>query len=390
MKHILRCHEIIKTDFVRGEGCYLYDVHGKKYIDFEAGIWATALGHSHPRINQTIRTQIDQLMHLGTRYPNLLTEEAAVAVLGTVGLAEGKCTFLSSGSEAVEFGVQVARRLMGRPLLLTLAGSFMGSYGSAGKTSSDEWYMFEWSACAACQRSDGCQGCSRLEEIPFERIGAMVFGGGNAHGLVKLPPPQLVRTLVSRVEQQQGLYVANEITTGMGRTGAWQGFQHYAPQPDIVALGKGLGNGYPVSAIAMGLDVAQRLESGAFRYVQSHQNDPLGSAVAKEVIAVMREEELVERSRRVGALFLDELKQLARRHAAIKEARGRGLMIVMEFEGESERWSVASLYHTLLERGFVVGISPAANVMRFYPALTIGENDIAQLLENLEQVLKGA
>lgn len=387
MNHILRCHEITKTDFVRGEGCYLHDLDGKKYIDFEAGCWAAALGYNHPRINQTIHAQIDQVMHLGTRYPNLLTEEAAVAVLSTVGL-EGKCTFLSSGSEAVEFGVQVARRLMERPLLLTLAGSFMGSYGSAGKKSPEEWYTFEWSACATCQQSDGCQECSRLQEIPFNRIGAMVFGGGNAHGLVKLPPPQLVQTLVSRVKQQQGLYVANEITTGMGRTGAWQGFQHYAPQPDIVALGKGLGNGYPVSAVAMSLEVAERLESGGFRYVQSHQDDPLGSAVARKVIAVMRQEELVERSRRVGALFLDELKQLARRHAMIKEARGRGLMIVMEFEGDTERWSVTSVYHQLLERGFVVGISPAANVMRFYPALIIGEDDIAQLLENLGEILR--
>ncbi len=129
MNHILRCHEITKTDFVRGDGCYLYDVHGKKHVDFEAGIWATALGHNHPRINQTIRTQLEQVTHLGTRYPNMLTEEAAVAVLGTVGLADGKCVFLSSGSEAVEFGVQVARRLTGQPLLLMLAGSNMGSYG---------------------------------------------------------------------------------------------------------------------------------------------------------------------------------------------------------------------------------------------------------------------
>ncbi len=227
-----------------------------------------------------------------------------------------------------------------------------------------------------------------MKEIPFERIGAMVFGGGNAYGLVKLPPLQLIQMLVSQVKQRRGLYVANEITTGMGRTGAWHGYQHYAPQPDIVALGKGLGNGYPVSAIAMRPDVAERLENDAFRYVQSHQNDPLGSAIAKQVIAVMREEELVERSRRVGALFLDELKQLAKRHAMIKEARGRGLMIVVEFENGGERWSVTSLYHKLLERGFVVGVSPAAHVMRFYPALVIGENDIAQLVENLDQILK--
>ena len=86
MNHILRCHGIVKTDFVRGENCYLYDDQGKKYIDFESGIWSTALGHSHPRINQAIKAQIEKVIHLGTRYPNLIAEEAAIDILEIVGI----------------------------------------------------------------------------------------------------------------------------------------------------------------------------------------------------------------------------------------------------------------------------------------------------------------
>jgi len=100
MNHVLRCsgYEIVKTDMVRGRDCYLYDVHDKRYIDFEAGVWCTALGHNHPRVNQTIRTQIEQIIHLGYRYTNVLVEETAVEVLGTVALSDGKCIFLSSGA----------------------------------------------------------------------------------------------------------------------------------------------------------------------------------------------------------------------------------------------------------------------------------------------------
>jgi len=391
MSHVLRCsgYEIVKTDMVRGRDCYLYDVHDRRYVDFEAGVWCTALGHNHWRVNQTIRTQIEQIIHLGYRYTNGLVEEAAVEVLNTVALSDGKCIFLSSGSEAVEFGVQIARRITGQPLLLTLSDSYLAAYGSAGRKSLEEWYCFDWSVCVACPHSDECDPqCSHLREIPFERIGGLVFEPGNTSGLVKLPPKQLVQTLVSMVKQQHGLVVVDEVTTGLGRTGAWYGFQHYALQPDIIALGKGLGNGYPVSAVVMTHDIADRLDNSAFRYAQSHQNDPLGCAIAKEVVTVIGEDGLVERSNRVGTYFLHELEHLEKRHDIVKEVRGRGFMIAMEFESNDEHFSLTSVYHELLERGFLVGYKPAANLLRFYPALTIREEDIAQLLENLDHILE--
>ena len=389
MNHILRCHEIVKTNFVRGQGCYLYDVHGKRYIDFEAGIWCTALGHGHPQINQTIRTQTEQIVHLGTRYPSLLAEEAAAEVLGTVALSDGKCVFLSSGSEAVEFGVQIARRITGQPLLFTLSDSYLAAYGSAGRKSPKEWYCFDWSVCATCPHSDECDPqCSHLKEIPFESIGGLVFEPGSMSGLVKFPPKQLVQTLANRVKQQHGLIVVNEVTTGLGRTGAWYGFQHYTLQPDVIALGKGLGNGYPVSAVAMTHDIADRLENSTFRYAQSHQNDPLGCAIAKKVITVIRQDGLVERSHRIGTNFRRELGQLGERHNIVKNVRGRGLMIAMELEGKNHKPLVPSVYRKLLGKGFLVGYHPVANLLRFYPALTIGQKDIAQLLENIATVLR--
>jgi acetylornithine aminotransferase len=155
-----------------------------------------------------------------------------------------------------------------------------------------------------------------------------------------------------------------------------------------VALGKGLGNGYPVSAVALSRDVAGRLEGSGLRYAQSHQNDPLGCAVAREVIAVLREECLVERAREVGGRFIDRLRELAARRESIREVRGRGLMIVVEFERGEGRPSALDLQRDLLERGFLVGANAEANVLRFYPPLVIGEGEIASLLENLDEILE--
>jgi acetylornithine aminotransferase len=225
-----------------------------------------------------------------------------------------------------------------------------------------------------------------LAEIAFARIGAFVFEPGNSGGLVKLPPRGPIRALAARVADAGGVLVVDEVTTGLGRTGTWYGFEHYDLRPDLVALGKGLGNGYPVSAVAMRHSIGADLEASGFHYAQSHQNDPLGCAVAKEVLAVLRDEALIERSARIGAWFLRELKAIASRHAVVREARGRGLMLAMELRPDA-RPTAVDVHRTLLERGLLVGCKSQANLLRFYPPLTIGEDEIRGLLAELDRVL---
>ncbi len=381
MDHILKCHDIAKTDFERAENCYFYDRSGKCYVDFESGIWCTALGHSHPRINQVMCAQIKKVIHLGTRYPNNLSEDAAIALLEIAGIENGKCVFLSSGSEAVEFGSQIARLATKKQRLLTFSTSYLAAYGSAGKKRPDEWEVID-SALWDSPDADEC-----LKNIPFEQIGAFVFEpGGSGYGFVKFPPKSFVQAIARRVKHEGGLIVANEITTGMGRTGKWFGFQHYEIQPDIVAVGKCLGNGYPVSAVAMTQPIAEKLETDGFRYAQSHQNDPLGCAVAKEVIAILREEHWIERGNLLGGRFLDGLNRIATQHEIVKEARGRGMLLGLELFPH-ERLSAQRMYEMLLESGFLVGYYPAGNMLRFDPALTIEEDDVTRLLECLNDRL---
>ena len=384
MDHILRCHDIANINLVRGENCYLYDERGKRYVDFESGIWSTVLGHSHPRIVQVMSRQIAQVIHLGPRFPGSLAEEAARDVLDITRIDDGKCVFLSSGSEAVEFAVQAARRVTGKRLLLTFTSSYLGAYGSSGRKSADEWHLFDWDVCANADQSD----C--LAETPFERIGGFAFEpGGSGLGFVRFPPKQLVQNIVQRVRQEGGLIVANEVTTGMGRTGKWFGFQHYDIQPDIVALGKGLGSGYPVSAVAMKRDIAEDLENSGFRYVQSHQNDPLGCSVAREVIAILREENWVERGNAIGAYFMEQLRQLGERQPVVKEARGRGMLLALEFHPHAS-FSASTAYQSLEEQGFLVGCYPAGNILRFDPALTIEKKDLDHLVDRLDRILETA
>jgi acetylornithine aminotransferase len=384
VEHILKCHEIVKTDFVRGKDCFLYDAQGRRYVDFESGIWCTVLGHNHPGVSRVIRSQLKKVIHLGTRYPNGIVEEAAKTVLEIAGMEDGKCIFLVSGSEAVEFGVQAVRRVTGKPLLLTFENSFLGSYGSAGTKRSEEWHVLDGDAWTRTNTDEW------LERIPFGRIGGFVFEpGGSGIGFVRFPPETLVRRIVREVRSRGGLILVNEVTTGLGRTGKWFGFQHYDLQPDIVALGKGLGNGHPVSVTAMRRETAGRLELSGLRYAQSHQNDPLGCAVAKEVISLLREGDWIEKGNAVGEFFLGELKRLARRHAVIKDARGRGMLLGLEFYPR-ETITASWAYRALLEKGFLVGYYPAANLLRFDPALTMKKAGIRGLIRALDSILTDA
>ncbi|WP_136810753.1 aspartate aminotransferase family protein [Desulfosediminicola flagellatus] len=382
MNNILQSHEIFKTDFVRAENCYLYDKDGKQYVDFESGIWCTALGHCHPRINNAMIAQIQKVIHLGTRYPHSLAQETAKDILDITGIDDGKCVFLSSGSEAVEFGVQIARRVAEKPLFLTFFNSYLAAYGSAGKKDTDEWELFDWSACEHSAQ------CDCLDAIPFEKIGGFVLEpGGSGTGFVQFPPKQLVKNIAKRVKQHGGILVANEITTGIGRTGKWFGYQHYDIQPDIVAIGKGIGNGYPISAVAVSRDIAKITESSGFGYAQSHQNDPLGCSIAKEVITVLKDENLIEKGKAVGAFFLEGLKRIERSFDVVKEARGRGLLLALEFYPHAiitATWA----YHKLLEKGFLAGYYPNGNILRFDPALTVDKKDIEHLLANIETLLE--
>lgn len=391
MDHVLWCigHELLLPHITRAEGCYVYDSHGRKYIDMESGIWCTQLGHCHPKINHAIKTQIDKIIHTGYCYSNAVVEESSKEILNVVGLENGKCVFLCSGSEAVEFGVQILREMSGNPLLLTLSDSFLSSYGSAGKKREDEWYLFDWSQCSTCSGSNDCDpGCHHLTAIPFDKIGGFVFEPGSSSGLVRFPPKSLIQNIVNIAKKHFGFIQVNEITTGIGRTGKWFGFQHYEISPDIISIGKGLGSGYPVSAIALSPTVIDHLNKISFQYHQSHQNDPLGCAVAKEVITIMKEENLVERSNQLGNYFLDRLLQLKKKNSSIKEVRGRGLMIAIEFQETIAHAIMDTMYQQLIQQGFIIARRPGLNVFRIDPPLIIQKDDIDRFLDNFEKITK--
>ncbi len=382
-------HDLLLTDIVRAENCSLYDSAGRRWVDLESGVWCTSIGHGHPRVLRVLSEQASRISHAGYVYEHPIVEEAAREVLALLDLEDGSCVFLCSGSEAVEYGVRAARMVAGRPLFITMADSYFGAYGSAHARRAAEWHLLDWSACAACPHARACgPDCPVWASIPHDEIAGFLFEPGSSSGFVRFPPEKLVTALARTVQESGGVVIVNEVTTGIGRTGRWFGYQHYQIRPDVVAIGKGLGNGYPVSVAAFASGVVDRLGGRPVPYSQSHQNDPLGAAIALEVIRTIEEENLIERGRQIAERLLQGLSALRERSDRIRDVRARGLMIALELEDDAEGSFAARAHRALIDQGYIVARRPGTGVFRIDPALTVERRDIEDFLQVLEETLR--
>ncbi len=386
MKHILKCHEIEKNDFIRADNFTLYDSQEKAYTDFEAGTWCTVMGHNHPAITAVIRKQLQSVMHLNHRYTQEAANQTARNLLNCLDMPDGQCTFLNSGSEVVNLSIIMAKRITGKKGFLTFQDSYLAAFGEGGEKSPENWTAFNWTECKNCSETKSCRDeCDLFSAIDFKKLAGFVLEPGSSSGLMLFPPAKLVKNLVEMTQHHKAVFICNEVTTGIGRTGKWFGFQHYEVKPDIVAVGKGLGNGYPISAVALTGNMAKLFLHKDLRYAQSHQNDPLGCTVANEVLNQLKENRLIENSVEKSSFFLELLRQLQEQFPIIKEVRGRGLMIGLELQ-KNKHHSSESIFRKLLDKGFLVGYHPLRNVIRFYPALTIPKKEIESLVESLRQI----
>jgi acetylornithine aminotransferase len=376
MSNVLNCtgHELKLPNIVDSDGAYLFDDRGNRFLDLESGVWCTPLGHKNAKVNAAITRQINSIAHAGFCFSSDIVEDAAQSVLSITDFRGGRCVFLCSGSEAIELARQICKHIIKKPVTLCLHDAYLGSY-SAVIDRQNGWHLFDWRECAACSTREDCKReCPKLKDIPDD-ISEFVFEPGSASGFVRFPPASLIRNIVEIVRAQGGKVVVNDVTTGMGRTGEWFGYNHYRIEPDLIAIGIGLGNGYPVSALAINRETAGELEDGTFNYVQSHQNDPLGAAVAREVIKVLAEDDLISRAAIMGEKFLEELQTLTN-SKYITEVRGRGLMFAVEF---AEKAVGDKIYDQLLEQGYIV--CNRGGMFRIDPPLVIEEADFQEFVE---------
>lgn len=372
MSNLLRLSPVLNYDIVKTKGKYLYTNEGNKILDLQSGIWCTNIGHQHDVMVNTIRSQIEELIHLNAAFSNSIVNDLIELLCGVLQIEDGKGVFLSSGSEAVELGIRLSEIIStDKKKKLIFANSYLSAFNFDRK---DGWIEFDYLPCLNCNKV--CDSdCNLIKGIRFEDIGVFILESINGRMSIK-PPERLISYFLTNMDDNTVL-MANEVTNGFGRTGKWFGFMHYEDfKPDVVSIGKALGNGYPISGIIISDSVGKRIEEEGLVYVQSHQNDPLGCKIAYNVVKYIEENELVERGNKISKVFISKLKK--QDISYIKEIRSNGLLISIDI---SDSVSMKRLGEELFDGGFFVGCS--GSIMHLAPPLTIEIEDLDRFIEKL-------
>jgi 2,2-dialkylglycine decarboxylase (pyruvate) len=397
-----KTHSTQDMTIVRGRGCTVWDAEGKAYLDLLSGTWCNILGYAHPRWVEGIVSQVSRLTHVGAAF---LTAEIAEALskLGEILPSDlNRAVFLNTGSEAVELALKMARAATGADGVVAVERGYYGAtayalaLSEAGRTAPylprmGNIHRLPAPDCRRCVAGHSwpCESYACLDfpdSMADGRIAAVIYEPVMAAGGVIVPPAGYGAKLRELADRCGALLIAEEVTTGVGRTGRWFGFEHDDAVPDVLVVGKAIGAGLPVSAVVTRQEVEERCR-GVLRHVQSHQNDPFSGRIAAAVISILQEERLVEQAAARGAYLLEGLQRLQSKCPSIWDVRGRGLMVGIEL-AQDRAADGETLARRLLEAGFIVDYQPRTATFRLFPPYVISAQEIDRFLQVFEDMIR--
>lgn len=382
-EHYLPVFKRFPVAFAMGKGCELYDTDGKKYLDALAGIAVCNLGHAHPAINEVIRRQAEELLHVSNFF--ITKPQAMLAQQLTVAAQMDQVFFCNSGTEAFEGAVKLARKYssaMGRgKTIVSMKEAFHGRTMAA---------MAAMAAGKPEMQKDFGPIPEGFIQIPFNdaeafkkiaspEIGAVVIEPIQGEGGINVARKEYLMEVKALCDQHNILLIFDEIQCGMGRTGALFAKDLYGVQPDIMLLAKALGNGIPIGAIVCHKKVSQTIKPGD--HGTTFGGNPLACAVALTVLREMLKPGFLEQVKQKGSQLKSKLLKLKDNHDSITDVRGEGLMLGVAMDGDAK-----DLVTKLLKKG-VVANATANNVLRLVPPLIISEEEIHTLVQAIHECL---
>ena len=374
----------------RGEGANIFDVDGNRYVDLLAGFGVACLGYAHPELAAVAAHQSETLQHaMGDVHParvKLDLLEALDRVLpGDLGVA----ILSSSGSDAVESALKTALRVTGRAGVVAFEGAYHGLGLGALDTTHREYFRAPFRARLPGRTVFVPWGSSRAvrEALESGSFGAILFEPIQGRGGIRLPPPGFVAELRALADRFEVLLIADEVYTGLGRTGAWLACEHERVAPDLVALGKGLGGGFPISACAGRRAVMEAwgVSDGEALHTSTHLGNPLGCALGVRVLELLERERLIARAGALGTRLLERLSRELASAPAVVDVRGRGLMIGIELDSAERAERVVA---QALRAGWILlGEGPDGRVLSLTPPLVIGSELLDGAADRLVELL---
>ncbi len=396
--------------FVRGEGKWLFDDAGKKYLDFFGGIVTVGLGHCEPRVVAAMEKQIKTLQHVSTLFPTIpLVELAETLCRLFPGERPARAFFTNSGTEANETAILSARVHTQRPEVIALRHGYHGrSMLAMSMTAHAPWRLggvhdpsIRHALAPYCYRCPlkltypdcGVACAGDVEEViktttsgrPAAFIAEPIMGVG---GFIT-PPKEYPGIVAEIVKRHEGLYIADEVQTGWGRTGGkWFGIEHYGAKPDIVVGAKSLGNGAPIGVTLARSGVADSFKGST---IATFGGNPVTMAAAKAVVDVIAADKLADNAAQVGGHLRRRLEGLQEKHATIGEVRGMGLMQGVELVKDRQTKEpapekAAAVLEAAKNKGLIIGKGGLyGNVLRISPALNVSAADADQAADVLDQ-----
>ncbi|MFX1428104.1 MAG: aspartate aminotransferase family protein [Promethearchaeota archaeon] len=392
--YILKTNQFEPILLKEAEGSWIWDIEGKKYLDCESGMWCVNLGHNHPTIINAIKKQLGDIIHRNKNFLTPITLEAADQLIKFFPNKYDKLTFLNSGTEAMEFGINFAKKVTKRQRVLSLQDSYLGAYGTAKTSSYTSLEKSKFKISYPICDSEQCNCLEIYQPIIDEifqnyssELACFVLEPIMVSGGVFKPCKNFIQYICEKVKNSGGLIVIDEVTTGMGRVGYKFGYQLYEIIPDVVVLGKALGNGYPISAIITKSDFESKLSSDELYYAQSHQLDPLGAAVIKSVVNVFNRENIIENSQEKILKLSNVLKRLDQ--PFIKEIRSTGMIFgiqIQPYKNMTSEEIILKLKNLLLDSGLLIGFNLSREFLRLLPPLNIKDSEIGFLKSEMYKI----
>ncbi|RMG28130.1 MAG: aspartate aminotransferase family protein [Gammaproteobacteria bacterium] len=379
--HLMSTYARLPVHFSHGEGAWLWDTQGRRYLDALSGIAVCNLGHAHPEITEALCRQAGKLVHCSNLYEIPLQERLAEALCDRSGME--RAFFCNSGAEANEALIKLARAHAHRqgnrnPVIVVMEQSFHGRTLATLTATGNRRVQAGFEPLLAGFVRVPFDDLASLEALARDRqdIAAVLVEPIQGEGGVRVPSPGYLNGLRRLCDAQGWLLLYDEVQTGLGRTGRWFGYQHETEaRPDAMALAKALGNGVPIGACLARGAAAEAFQPGS--HGSTFGGNPLACSAALAVLHVMERDRLVERADAIGDRLLAGFRARLGDREGIREIRGRGLMIGIELDRDA-----GALVRMGLERGLLVNVT-AGNVLRLLPPLVLDEEQEGLLLDGV-------
>jgi predicted acetylornithine/succinylornithine family transaminase len=367
---------------VRGEGCYVWDDRGRRYLDLVAGIATVSLGHCHPVVVEALTEQGRTLMHVSNLFYTVPQVELAELLCRAAGM--DRAFFCNSGAEAVEAAIKLARRWgrdhrNGAYEIIVADGAFHGRTLATVTASGVERYRAPFEPLPPGFVRVPFGDVEAVRRATGERTAAVLLEPVQGENGVVVPPPDYLRRVREWCREAGILFMLDEVQTGLGRCGALFAHQLYEAPPDVMALAKGLGGGFPIGAL-LARERAAAFVAGD--HGSTFGGNPLACRVAQRVLSYILDEDLPGRAAELGRHLGRRLLALADRHPLVREVRGLGLLWAVEFTHDAAEQAVA----LALEEGLLVN-NVRPNALRLMPPLTIAREELDWAVDALDRVI---